>query len=139
MEAKNLRIGNFVKDRGNKVIRIDFMEYQESGYSTKFGQRMFLCKEEVHPMTEYTDYSIPIEITGEWLLKLGFEETYNSQFRLKYDHSLNYIGFDLSKTDDKSMEGFRYYGHYIKIKYIHELQNLFFALTGMELSIENVK
>lgn len=77
----------------------------------------------------------PIPITSEWLERLGFEETYNSQFRIKFDHPCNYIGFDFSKNEDKSMEGFRYYGHYIKIKYIHTLQNIYFALTGKELEI----
>ena len=79
----------------------------------------------------------PILLTEEWLLRFGFERTYNSQFRLKYDLPCDFIGFDISKTEEKSMEGFRYFGHYIKIKYVHQLQNLYFALTGQELIINN--
>ena len=79
----------------------------------------------------------PILLTEEWLLKLGFERTYNSQFRLKYNLPCDFIGFDISKTEEKSMEGFRYFGHYIKIKYVHQLQNLYFALTGQELTFKN--
>lgn len=131
MEAKNLRIGNFVKDRGNKVIRIDFMEYQESGYSTKFGQRMFLGNEEVHSMTEYTDYAIPIEITEEWLSKLGFTRDNETDYRwYLLDKSIAY------DADDNFIR-IAYSWEFGKRKYVHELQNLFFVLTGNELSIEN--
>jgi hypothetical protein len=131
MEAKNLRIGNFIKDRGNKVIRIDFMEYQESGYSTKFGQRIFLNDEEVHPMTEYTDYAIPIDINEEWLSKLGFTRDDETDYRWYIlDKSIAYAADDNSIRIADSWE-------FGKRKYVHELQNLFFALTGNELSIEN--
>ena len=133
MEAKNLRIGNFIKDRGNKVIRIDFMEYQESEYSTKFGQRMFLGEEEVHPMTEYTDYAIPIEITDEWLSKLGFTRDDETDYRwYLLDKSIAYDADDNCIRIADSWE-------FGKRKYVHELQNLFFALTGNELTIENEK
>lgn len=77
----------------------------------------------------------PIPLTEEWLVKLGFEKTYESAFRLKYDLPCNFIGFDFSKTEDKSMDGLRFYGRYFKIKYVHQLQNLYFALTGEELTI----
>jgi hypothetical protein len=131
MEAKNLRIGNFIKDRGNKVIRIDFMEYQESGYSTKFGQRIFLNDKEVHPMTEYTDYAIPIDINEEWLSKLGFTRDDETDYRWYIlDKSIAYAADDNSIRIADSWE-------FGKRKYVHELQNLFFALTGNELSIEN--
>lgn len=29
-----------------------------------------------------------------------------------------------------------FYGHYVEIEYVHQLQNLYFALTGEELDIE---
>ena len=138
MEAKNLRIGNFIKDRGNKVIRIDFMEYQESGYSTKFGQRMFLGEEEVHPMTEYTDYAIPIEITDEWLEMFGANcigaKGWNFISVNKADTSYIYfnpngIGLAIDNgTTENAIE--------VEIKYVHQLQNLYFALTNTELTIK---
>ncbi|MBA3987208.1 MAG: hypothetical protein H0X63_11700 [Flavobacteriales bacterium] len=77
-----------------------------------------------------------IPLTEFWLKRFGFEETYNSQFRLKLDHKeFTEFGYDFSKVEDKSMEGFRYYGRYIKIKYVHQLQNLFYCLSGQELSL----
>ena len=82
------------------------------------------------------DYIEPIKLTEEQLLMLGFEISYSSNFRLKFDHSkINEIGFDFSHTPDKSMEGFRYYGHYIKIEHVHQLQNIYNSLTGCELAL----
>lgn len=122
MKAKILRIGNFVKNRENKVIRIDFMEYQENGYSTKFGQRMFLGEEEVHPMTEYTDYANPIILDEKWLSDFGFNKKEDSEGWHK-ENVVFYKGFitDMQRH---------------KLKYVHELQNLFFALTGNELELK---
>jgi hypothetical protein len=146
MKANELRIGNFVKDRGNKVIRIDFMEYQESGYSTKFGQRMFLGEEEVHPMTEYTDYAIPIEITEEWLLKFGFTNIDNTNIYVK---SMHKIGAEKLKSlavyideNNYTIAIVDYYTGvektdllHLDYEFVHQLQNLYFALTGEELTI----
>ena len=57
IQSNELRIGNYVFDRGGKVLRIDFFEYLENGYSCKFGQKIGVDGwGEVHPLTEYTDY-----------------------------------------------------------------------------------
>jgi len=135
INTNEIRLGNYYQDRDGKLLRVDFIEYIEKGYSTKFGQKMFLHNQEEDRLTEYSDYANPIELTKEWLIKFGFEEIYNSAFRLKYDHPCNFIGFDFSKNEDKHMEGFRYYGQYIKIKYVHQLQNLYYTLRGEELSL----
>jgi hypothetical protein len=159
MEAKNLRIGNFVKDRGNKVIRIDFMEYQESGYSTKFGQRMVLGEEEVHPMTEYTDYAIPIELTEKWMFDLGFKYQDRDVNRSDKKKERFYISprfgqefwFEIQLPENTPFKhsfvrfmwnigGGNHFIHLPKgheLKYVHELQNLFFALSGTELQLKN--
>ena len=146
MKANELRIGNFVKDRGNKVIRIDFMEYQESGYSTKFGQRMFLGEEEVHPMTEYTYYAIPIEITEEWLLKFGFTNIDNTNIYVKSMHKICAEKLkSLAVYIDENNYTIAIVDYYTGVEktdllhfdyeFVHQLQNLYFALTGEELTI----
>lgn len=81
----------------------------------------------------------PIPLTEEWLADFNFENTYRSEFRLKFDHITHQeIGFDFSCVGYKSMEGFRFYGHYIKIQCVHQLQNLFYCLTGVMLSGSNL-
>ena len=124
MKAEHFRIGNLIYI-GNRAIKIGMMHDEHFS---------FLSDNQWNPMLPYKRIE-PIEITDYWLLKFGFEETYNSNSRIRYDHSFNFIGYDFSKNEDKDMEGFRFYGKYIKIKYVHQLQNLFFALTGEELEL----
>mgnify|MGYP000899231752 CR=1 FL=1 len=135
MKANELRIGNYAIFGNNanstteEIVAINNTDW--------FGEGKKYWLETKNLEGELLNDFQPIPLTEEWLLKLGFERTYNSQFRLKYDLPCDFIGFDISKTEEKSMEGFRYFGHYIKIKYVHQLQNLYFALTGQELTINN--
>lgn len=77
------------------------------------------------------------KLTEEWLLKFGFEKNHYfewtidvknedclSDFVLKYN---SVYGFRLSQ------EGCYVYS---EIKYVHQIQNLYFALTGKELEIK---
>lgn len=78
----------------------------------------------------------PIRLTSEWLSKFGFKESYRSDSRIRYDlPNFGKYDFDLSK--DKILEGFLYFGNYIRFHYIHQLQNLHFVLTGKELKVES--
>ena len=73
----------------------------------------------------------PIPLTEEWLLKFGFEyeHDHNSDTFIFYKENVkiifNNISFDF--VFDKSE---------IELKYVHQLQNLFFALTNKELEIK---
>jgi hypothetical protein len=122
IQAKELRIGNLVISPSLNEITVNarwILEQHQCDLSN--------C-----------EYLQPIPITEEWLLKLGFEMVYISEFRTKLTHKKeHFIGYDLSHVSDKSMEGFTWYGRYITdIKYIHQLQNLYFALTQKELEIK---
>lgn len=63
----------------------------------------------------------PIPLTEEWLLKFGFEKGSLIYFNLN--------GEIVFKGDN----AFRYFGLTVQLKYVHQLQNLYFALTGQEL------
>lgn len=74
----------------------------------------------------------PIPLTEEWLLKLGFQEHPNDYYyfggykiRFDLDNDLNPIKFCFLFFDIGDWE--------MEIKYVHQLQNLYFALTGEEL------
>lgn len=89
----------------------------------------------------------PIPIAEEWLLKMGFvADKYNgsqgntSSYMKKthdfigcYKH-INLIGEDGLFYFQCNTKGV--YTSGVKIKYIHQLQNLYFALTGEELEIK---
>ena len=133
MKAENLRIGNYVFDRGNKIIRIDFMEHIQKGYDCKIGQLIFLEGNEVHPMTEYTDHAKPIPLTEEWLLKFGFDkytedyyELFNCVVHLKANRTFIAVGEYPNCVESELTTP----------KHVHQLQNLYFALTGKELKTE---
>jgi len=74
IQPNELRLGNYVQDRGGKVLKIDTFETTHNGeeYVLKVGQRMFVNGNEVHPLTEYSDYLDPIPLTKDWLTRFGF-------------------------------------------------------------------
>ena len=111
MKASELRIGNLVDSpRGIESIS-DAESLQEiESYPEKFK---------------------PIPLTEEWLLKFGFEidNGLDKRYRKENDHievGLRYI---------KSIKVFKLGFIGTEIKYVHQLQNLYFALTGEELII----
>lgn len=71
----------------------------------------------------------PIPITEEWLLKFGFE-FFDSGLYRKGDFYLPIKFNDYTVLKWKVFE-------IAPVKYIHQLQNLFFAITGEELTIKS--
>jgi hypothetical protein len=67
-----------------------------------------------------------IPLTEEWLLKFGFEITDNFQTKDR---------FQTHKQD--GIIWFEYGYIVVELNYVHQLQNLYFALTGEELIIKN--
>ena len=81
------------------------------------------------------DYK-PIPLTEEWLLKLGFSSNKHgyvfNMFRIKKyvtGFFYGYIPIFLDDIDEDIDD--------VEIKYVHQLQNLYFALTGEELKLKD--
>lgn len=78
----------------------------------------------------------PIPLTEEWLVKFGFE-SYHNDFVLFYKED---VLIEASWSSRNINTGERYgWGIYLPsttINKVHQLQNLYFALTGEELTIE---
>jgi len=121
MKANELRIGNYVKQSETGVSTChcpgDVFEWSLSDFY------------EVECSQLLMDTIEPIPLTEEWLLKFGFTGDY-------LFHDIEY--FSLSKTNT----GGNYYCVYFEneytavyIEYVHQLQNLYFALTGTELEL----
>ena len=127
MEAKELRIGNLVYDYKEDVYLIEGIDLH---------------------LTNLHDVKIkPIPLTEEWLLKFYLKdegiEKFNSPFysyRSEFPKGTSYLMPDYC---DLVIENDRYYYvigkggeevFYKEIKYVHQLQNLYFALTNNELS-----
>lgn len=137
MKAEELRIGNWYK-------------------SVKFGCPVVCELSDLHELYHRADgaynyppiYEVfePIPLTEEWLLKLGFSKIHESE---TYDVlKVSYIDDEyaywitglylLSKNGDRwcfyqytdEDTGFEIHSD---VKYVHQLQNLYYALTGEEL------
>lgn len=80
---------------------------------------------------------IPIPLTPEILVKLGFSDRgWNKEENLYLD--ITDTNGSIATTDNGGFEIIAdhedsYYTLPLKIKYLHQLQNLYFALTGNEL------
>ena len=116
MTANELRIGNYVWDNysGN-------MEVSQIFADTNY---IDLRKNNTKPSGRYSlDVIQPIPLTEEWLVKFGFKP-------LSKDWQKNRIIIHTRKR------GFVLRKSVPDIKYVHQLQNLYFALTGEELTIK---
>ena len=122
MEANELRLNNWV-NHCNKEVQITIHDL--------FDIAVF-----------EDDVFTPIPLTEEWLLKLGFDKEYQK----------GYIGIDVCNSDFVLTEPLKmgeWQTNYTfqfetgsvpkfkEIKYVHQLQNLFFCLCGEELILKN--
>jgi len=82
----------------------------------------------------YHDLMNPIPITEEWLVKFWFEKTMAWTFVVKLKGNLDIVYY----LGEKGWSiGFKSYSDFSNLIYVHQLQNLYFALTGEELTIKN--
>lgn len=149
MKENELRIGNYVNvpNKSQCPFRIDGFEY----WNNNGGKVEMKLVEWGHPLTwEFSELS-PIPLTEEILLRCGFEWSHN------YDswghHKLNiYIsqnkgngywripkgGFSNDNYDNKfyATAEREYSVSSTPIEYLHQLQNLYSALTNEELIIK---
>lgn len=85
-----------------------------------------LCNAESKP----NDFE-PIPLTPEWLERFGFE-VYGSEPYWKYADGIN----GMFKNNRFRLFTFQTHGDYVPVDYVHQLQNLYFALTGQELELK---
>jgi hypothetical protein len=79
-------------------------------------------------------YGKPIYITCKWLKDFGFEDTSLAAFFIQYSKGGLSINID---GDDDVAVGMDYKGINLPCqKHVHQLQNLYHALTGEELTLK---
>lgn len=113
MEVNELRVGNIISALGKTETIVTYINSDDNMIgSTDFADRPI---EDFHP----------IPITEEWLLKFGYRDIGEGWFM----HDVNIIQYNFkTKIVNPMILG-------IKIEHIHQLQNLYFSLTGQELTI----
>jgi len=117
MEAKELRIGNWVNDHGDIVkvnaigdgnITVAIQGFKSNKISVKN------CK--------------PIPLIGEWLLKFSITKWFiNNRFEIRENED-NYCSVYAWNNGVCTF--------ICDLKYVHQFQNLYFILTGEELEIK---
>lgn len=127
ISENELRIGNYVSKYVNHIRCVTGVCVDGTVYLTN-KENCETC------MSEYTiDELFPIPITEEWLVKAGFEFI-NSE-RLRHNEFKTLIAF---KHVFKSGFGIvlKDFHALPNVKHVHQLQNLYFALTGEELKFK---
>lgn len=146
MEAKNFRIGNFINITDNvrkdvfDTCHIDDIEALAGGVFT-IGN---LSDDELNLYvgTELIEFNYneiePIKLTGDILKRLGFIESSAELLYLPMPEIKSEIHFEKQPYGNVvTLQSI--VGMFIPndIDYVHQLQNLFFALTGTELQLKN--
>ena len=128
MKANELRIGNYIS-------RLDLVDIHKK----RIEQILELGKKatttgSLKVISNYEDL-IPIPLTEEWLIKFGFKNTGEQFFNVWKDKQ----GIITFQKDLSCYVGLSHYEApplFVECKYVHTLQNLYFALTGEELTID---
>lgn len=114
MKASEYRIGNWVSNGE--------VEFQ-------------LASKDIYHLDIYVNRVIanPIPISPEWLERLGFECVYKSVIHSTYFNNCMSYYFWNKPWNKPNKQYAEFNAAIIHCKYVHQLQNLYFALTGKEL------
>lgn len=141
MKANELRIGNLVLTcTPNMEIMIPHLKSEVQAL-TMFGEALFCHTPQHEGFKMHYNHIMGIELTEEWLMKSGFNN-YRGVYRLQLYNSDHFLRGHIVKgalscaLDEYDVIGDRESVSLIRIKYVHQLQNLYFALTGTELEIK---
>ena len=129
MKVNELRIGNWVNILGTECRIIEIDSIIESDQSVMVDRLIdgLNCSSDISNVKG-------IPLTEEWLVRFGFEKEYfGGDIKLPWYSikSIDYT-FNLDYEFCYSRED----GGWIRLKHVHQLQNLYFALTGEELTIK---
>lgn len=115
IQTKELRIGNYVSNMHGEILKVSIVT--ENAIHSKEKYNIIGCP---------SSCINPIPLTEEWLIKFSYSN---------YPHgdALFLPGHLIWKCNDLLIDD----KNGIVLKYVHQLQNLYFALTGIELQQKN--
>jgi hypothetical protein len=139
MKANELRIGNFINDLEDRydpniyvVARIESSEYTSWNSGEEYNVIASCLDPEKKGYFEIRPHGIPL--TEEWLLKFGFEKIKNNGIDYELHDCVISFEAEWMWISESKLNEVRT----LIPKHVHQLQNLYFALTGKELElIEN--
>lgn len=137
IDPKELRIGNLVKCTAIGNTYSDRNPYYgESIFSVYSACKDFVKLNLGHDAIQKVEILEvePIELTEEWLIKFGFENNFKQYELMNWG-----LKVDLLNNEWIVFHGFcGKYSEITSCRYVHQLQNLYFTLTGKELTLTNV-
>lgn len=132
MKVNEFRIGNLISD-GFFIYKIlEISKGIVKGFSTQNGE--FFYPDTLYSLNEENLEGIPL--TEEWLLKFGFNNINSKEYGIKCGSCWMSLSNpkDMGEWQDCYCWIFDRF-KFIELKYVHQLQNLYFALTKEELEI----
>jgi len=120
LSSKDFRIGNLIAYK-SEIVEISSL-HSDDTFRIKRGESTEGCFK--------ISNAEPVQITREWLFRFGFEYTeINDSYQIDSDLGFSIWGrirhgFNVSVNSDQIG---------VEAKHVHELQNMYFALTGEEL------
>ena len=140
IQASELRIGNFIGMNLEEYPN-NFFTSLEIGETMKVYDGLITLKgaaiKRVETSFMYVDDFEPIPLNEDWLVRFGFE---NVDDEIDYsEFVLNYVTIEGNGSDKQEpfhfVLGVDYRERKTEIKYVHQLQNLYWCLCGEELKI----
>jgi hypothetical protein len=139
MKANELRIGNLIYE----IVDTPENPKLKELFRVSTICELFNTLHDIDDNITSIDNCEPIPLTEEWLLNLNF----NSQYKK------GWIGIDVKHSNGTTTDfvlsypkrmgmwqtffAFEYDSYrFVELKYVHQLQNIYFALTGEELTIK---
>jgi hypothetical protein len=122
INRKELRIGNYI----TRVTASDGF------YASVVSIGVYTCIYGVG-YTAFFDKLSPIPLTEKWLLDFGFEKGDYGFYKLYYNDDF-YLLTNLKGYTELCINKIK--GAVVETKHVHQLQNLYFALTGEELTLK---
>ena len=130
MKANELRIGNYVCVTEKHPLKVKIINDSDGIMSTVSDNSIFIT---TASLLAYK----PIPLTEEWLLKFGFEEAGDKFYEkglLFTNCWFLYFNITCKGKVTLSTDSEEYY--LTDVPNVHQLQNLYHALTGEELTIK---
>lgn len=130
MEASEFMIGNYIECYG-EICEITLVGTE--GISAKYDGENGKCS------VKFSNPTLqPIPLTKQWLRNFKFGEHFTSDPQERNASKAHYIDdFKIHQLDEE-IDSFGYGGNdyeFIDVKYVHQLQNIYFTMTGKQLLI----
>lgn len=129
IQAKELRLNNYINHKELGIVKVISISSKLGDYESIFVESL---KDGLDYYFNLDQDLIAIPLTEEILLKVGFKVSINKTCYGMITESgktrLSIFHDGLFKVSYEDLE--------IKVKHLHQLQNLFFALTGKNLDVK---